>query len=174
MPDSHAERLILHWKVKVKSRPTSKSESFTDHIVKVKSEFNKTVGYNFLAAWPKTAMPDSHAERLILHWKVWAEFRLKSESFVVKTIKQKKKLAAQQKTAMPDSHDEKLILHWKVKMKSRPKSKSESFIGKTITQNQKDKTATSDWLPSQKINIPLDSESQNLPRQVKVKILLIL
>ena len=47
MPDSRAERLIFHWKVKVNLRPKSKSESSTNPIVKVKSEFYKTVRYIF-------------------------------------------------------------------------------------------------------------------------------
>ena len=70
MPDSHAERLILHWKVKVKLRPKSKIERFTDPIVKVKSEFNKSVRYIF---WPHDKNRNARLPRRDVNFKLESE-----------------------------------------------------------------------------------------------------
>ena len=131
MPDSQAERLIFHWKVKVKFKKMEVWWGKSLHRIKMTKLQHQT---------------DSQAKMLIFQWKVKLKTTQKSESesfahTVVKFSQQGKIIfCCMTKNAMPDSLAERLIFHWKVKMKLRLISKSESFIVKISIQIQNDKT----------------------------------
>ena len=153
-------RLIFHWKVKVNLRPKSKSERRTKKKKWENSNFDCMIK-NRNARLPRrevnfTLESESKSQTKKQKWKFYQSY---SESKI--RILQNSEiyfLAAWPKTAMSDSHAERLILRWKVKVKFTLNSRSESFRRKSITQHQNDKTATSDRLPCQKVNITMESE----------------